>query len=156
MLCLQLINRYSSGWEEEEAHSVSIGWGGETIDGVAEPIVIVGTSRAGHTIDEPAVNFSSLMRFLLGQYFLIGKKQQLDYHSKLMARSRRLSTWCIARCFSCCFNLLATDSGSSPCDSNDSEYSGRTSFNSSSTSLTKSILKSISSASKVGLRGPWC
>lgn len=38
------------------------------------------------------------------------------YHQfKLIARSNKDSTWRIALCFSCCFNILATDSGSSPC-----------------------------------------
>lgn len=156
MLCLQLINRYSS-WlggsrSTQCLHRVgrrNYRWSGRTYSYSRNF-----TSWAYYRWTCCELFFSDEVS--TGQYFLIGKKQQLDYHSKLMARSRRLSTWCIARCFSCCFNLLATDSGSNPCDSNDSEYSERTSFNSSSTSLTKSILKSISSASKVGLRGPWC
>lgn len=82
------------------------------------------------------------------------ERSKHDYQFKLMARSNKASTWRMVRCFSCCFNMLATDSGSSPCAACASSCSNLTSFNNVSTSLTKSTLKRVSSASRGCGSGP--
>lgn len=78
------------------------------------------------------------------------------YHFKSMARSKSASTRRMVCCLSCCFNRIATDSGSSPWTFCASLCSARTSRSNASTSLTKSTLKRISSSSSGGLSGPWC
>lgn len=78
------------------------------------------------------------------------------YSCSPMAKSSRASTWCIVRCFSCCFNLLATDSGSNPGSLCTSSCSERTSCSNASTSLIKSALRRTSSSSSGGRIGPWC
>ena len=85
------------------------------------------------------------------------KGTKYGYHFKFMARSSSDSTWRMALCFSCCFNLLATDSGSNEsCACCASVCWYRTSCSNALTSLTKSTLRSVSSASSGGRSGPWC